>query len=689
MRFAGLAVDINPDDSQGHARLARIYYRMQDLEAAAKEYRKAVDLDRLNFEACFELARVLRDLGRMEKADAQYRDVVKRAAESEMVLKAARKSLHLNLMSGGLEDLERDLLPLLWRTPPRPVFRRIITELYGHLVWPLRTQARYARGAEAKAARAKLTVIGRRAVKPLLEALTDEDAGLRMSALDVLADLGHGDAAIPLGRLLDERAPRVRVRAAVALGRIGDPRGIGALKRGLSDGDQGVRAAAAWALGSIGGSKATSALLPLVGAASPDRKWPVRAVAAAALGRSGDKRAAPVLADLLSAETADSKEEVRAAAAWALGRLDADRAEATLLGSLEQDTLLVRRVAARGLANRAGRRPTGALLAALWTGEAPLRAAALAALAGEGPSDPDLPGAAPGFIDLDAGTPEAKEYVSALAKTRAPGVGMAAAAARIAQVLGANPELVREAVTVALQSDEREVVRQALRDLDRRRDGPALGPLTAGELSPAVLGKLADALSAGPTRALETLATGDDVEARELALSVLGKVAGASSDPGISSNLAGVFDAALSDSHKGVRRAAVEALGRSAGDRSDPLLRKALSDGAWSVRAQAVDALASRGGPVASQSLAATLNDPFPYVRTAAARGLGRLKAVSAKPALVQALADRSGPVRSAAARALGELGDASVIPALNALRADQEVLVREAAAASIARLSP
>lgn len=722
VRFAGLAVDINPDDSLAHARLARIYYRMQDLEAAAVEYRKAVDLDRLNFEACFELARVLRDLGRMAEADAQYRDVVKRAQEDDMVLKAARKSLHLNLMSGGLEDLERDLLPLLWRSPPKPVFRRVVTELYGHLVWPLRNQVRFARGEDAEAARKRLTEIGERAVKPLLEALTDDDSGLRMSALDVLADLGHGDAAIPLGRLLDEREPRVRVRAAVALGRIGDERGVGALKRGIRDGDQGVRAASAWALGSIGGRKATAALLTLVDPASPDRKWPVRAVAAAALGRAGDRRAVPILADLVGADGAtgprgaDSKEEVRAAAAWALGRLDADRAQATLLTSLELDTLLVRRIAARGLANRPGRGPTEALLAALWTGEAPMRAAALAALAGEGPGEPDDPGTAPGFIDLGAGAPDARHYVLELAKARSPLRGpegarshAGAAAARAAQILEATPELLAQAVAEALDSDEPEVVRQILRDLDARQDGPALGPLTSGELPTAVLTRLADALSEGGSpvlQSLESLATESESHARgrELratALSVLGKIAATTSDRQVAAGLAGVFDSGLGDTFKEVRRAAVQALGRTTGsnaasDRAIPLLQKALTDSAWSVRAQAVDALASQPPDAAGASLgslASALRDPFPYVRTAAARGLGRLQSRPTPPstiqALTEALTDRAGPVRAAAAEALGQLGDASAVPALRALRSDQEILVREAAAAAIARLAP
>ncbi len=566
------------------------------------------------------------------------------------------------------------------------MFRRIVTELYGHLVWPLTTQARYGKEAEAEAARRRLRRIGDRAVKPLLEALTDDDPGLRMSALAVLADLGHGDAATPLGRLLDEREARVRVRAAVALGRIGDERGLRALRRGVEDADQGVRAASAWALGAIGGRKAASLLLSLFDTRAGERKWPVRAVGAAALGRTGDPRAAAVVAGLISPEAADSKEEVRAAAAWALGQLDATLGEAALLTSLAQDTLLVRRVAARALAGRSGRRPTAALLGALWTGEASLRRAALSALSGEGLLAPAALGAAPAFIDLDSGSVDGTRYVRDLAS------GAAAndedQGARAARILRSDPDVVGQAVADALGSDEPEVVAQALRDLDSRSDGPALGPLTAGEVTPETPGRLAAALVAGGAwDALGRLAAGDAPETQAPALSVLGKIADATSDPQRWASLEGPLDSALGDPDEGVRRAAAEALGRGGGGWAMALLRRALADEAWTVRAQALRSLTGGDDPEARELLTAALGDPFASVRAAAADGLG--EPGSSAEALIRALDDPAPAVRAAAAAALGRLGDPKALGALEALRTDDEVRVREAAKASAERLRP
>jgi len=681
VRFAGLAVDINPADSMAHVRLARIYYRMQDLEAAAREFKKAVDLDRLNFEAVFDLARVLRDLGRDREADRLYRDVVARAPDDEMVLTAARKARHLNLMAGTLEDLEREVLPLLWRSPPRNVFRRIVTELYATLVWPLRNRAVYGRPDQAQAARKRLRAIGDRAVKPLLEALTDDDAGLRLAALDVLSDLGHGDAAVPLGGLLDEREARLRIRAAVALGRIGDPRAVASLSRGLKDRDRGVRAAAAWALGQVGGRKAADTLMRFSSGRS-DPQWSVRAVAAAALGETGDRRAVTALLGLIGEPRADSKEEVRAAACWALGRLGAPRAAPGLLTSLELDTLLVRRAAALALGGSDDPRVTGALVRSLWTGEPSLRRAALRALAGPPPREesPRRPGPPPRFVHLDTGQVQVAEYVDELARVPPGRTDPTRAAAALPKAAGT----LHEALLEALTSDDPAVVLQVLSDLDHRPDGLALGPLTEGEGAKPVAKLLSDLLATGPAgEALTERAGSEDPRVRARVVSLIGKAGPASEAAGA------ILTAALADAEPRVRHAAVEAAGRRGGSGARALLEKAAGDEHWSVRAAAATALGRLGDPAAGARLAAALRDEFAYVRASAAEALGRLQARTSTPALVAVLGDRSAAVRAAAATALGGIGDPTAREAVRALRSDESVLVREAAGRAVTRLRP
>jgi hypothetical protein len=136
------------------------------------------------------------------------------------------------------------------------------------------------------AATSALVEIGEPAVEPLVFILQDKngDVFLRMKIIAVLAgikderaiqpmirvlkeepelqaDLGYhlglmGEPAVkPLIQLLDDDDPEVRVRAAEALGRLGDDRAIGALTDALSDKDETVRVFAKMGLESIEAQK--------------------------------------------------------------------------------------------------------------------------------------------------------------------------------------------------------------------------------------------------------------------------------------------------------------------------------------------------------------------------------------------------------------------------------------------------
>ncbi len=87
--------------------------------------------------------------------------------------------------------------------------------------------------------------------------------------------------AIDLATLITDSEPRVRRRAALAIGRVGLPAGIQPLTNALSDADPEVREMAAFALGLIGDVVAAPALLNALSDASPL----VRGRAAEALGQ--------------------------------------------------------------------------------------------------------------------------------------------------------------------------------------------------------------------------------------------------------------------------------------------------------------------------------------------------------------------------------------------------------------------
>jgi HEAT repeat protein len=162
-----------------------------------------------------------------------------------------------------------------------------------------------------------------------------------------------GSAVVPrlIARLEQVTKPRWRRWIAHALGTLGDPRAIGALKAVLTDPHMtvrlhamealscfparrverslilllrdpsgGVRVRAIGALIRVGTRRADRELL----AATRDEKWYVRQEAARALGDLGTKQAGPRLKELLG----DPRKAVRAAAKTALAKLSA-RADTT------------------------------------------------------------------------------------------------------------------------------------------------------------------------------------------------------------------------------------------------------------------------------------------------------------------------------------------------------------------------
>ena len=77
------------------------------------------------------------------------------------------------------------------------------------------------------------------------------------------------DPPSDLVKLLDDEDVRVRARAALAIGRVGLPDGLPALRRALSEPDEQVRQTAAFAMGLIGEAEARPALRQALDDASP------------------------------------------------------------------------------------------------------------------------------------------------------------------------------------------------------------------------------------------------------------------------------------------------------------------------------------------------------------------------------------------------------------------------------------
>ncbi len=150
----------------------------------------------------------------------------------------------------------------------------------------------------------------------------------------------------------------------------------------------------------------------------------------------------------------------------------------------------------------------------------------------------------------------------------------------------------------------------------------------------------------------------------------------AAADPKMVAALA----AALKDSDKQVREAAMHALVQLRDPAVFEPLVQALKDAAAEVREQAAHGLGQMHDKRAVEPLSAALKDENADVRQQAAFALGQLRDPRSVDALVGALQDSSADVRQQAAFALGQLRDKRAAPALNALVKDADADVRQQA---------
>ncbi|HDR46701.1 MAG TPA: HEAT repeat domain-containing protein [Geoalkalibacter subterraneus] len=123
------------------------------------------------------------------------------------------------------------------------------------------------------------TVRSPRVLPSWLNCLTDADADVRATAVQVIGARGESRALPELAKRLRDEVAAVRMYAAEALGRFRDARLVPHLASVLRDEDSGVVTAAVCSLGKIGSAAAEKYLLAIL----RDRRPAVRAEAARAL----------------------------------------------------------------------------------------------------------------------------------------------------------------------------------------------------------------------------------------------------------------------------------------------------------------------------------------------------------------------------------------------------------------------
>lgn len=658
IKYAARAVELSPEDATGHQKLGDMYRRRQDVPHAIAEYRAAIAKNDRLFVVYFDLAELLMSTGQVDEADRLFRRVVRASNDEELVARAARLSMQVNLGRGTLDSLERELLPVAVGNPQRPIYRRLLVELYGAMTFPLVQKAKGTRAespsGEAKAARDELSRIGARAVKPLLDALADDKESQQKIAIEVLAYVENRAAGPALLSFAQGTADKtLRVRAMIACGMLRDaallPRyeqlltpkdGMGTLPTSDS-----IAIAAAWSVARLGDRKAEPLLVKLLGSASPD----VRATAAIGLGLGRDKKHAPMLTAL--ARSPEAGPVARAAAILALGELGAPLTEhvTLLLSAAEAPSVVERQAAISTLARLSDPADAGraadAIASAVFATDESLRsdaliaAVVLASKTHRRSADP---------LRMPDGALTAREILAGL-RPDAPGADERARA-----LSALAPALARAAVAAVSTSPERaRVVADVLQGIVGST--PAGAPdAGAGDKQP--LERALASIGAAVVPGFAALIRHPDVAVRIRAVELLAR----RSEPAAE---AAVVDA-LADPDDEVRRAALAAIGavpsRTVARAVSLLLTQSSS---WALRVRAAEALGRLGrargvdsdltAELATALTAAARADSYALVREAAFTALAIVDEARARPVLAEVAARDPEPLLRSAARKL------------------------------------
>lgn len=649
LSYAARAVELGPDDADGHKKLGEMYEKRQDTARAVSEFRSAIAKNERLFPVYLELAELLVGQGQLDEADQLFRRVVRSSPDEELVYKAARLSMQLNLGRGTLESLERDLLPIALGNPERPIFRRLLVEVYGALAYPLLQRVRSSTESEADEARADLRKLGERAVKPLLDALSDPREAQQQVAITLLTHVGNKDAASSLFAYATGSAdPELRARAMLAVGTLRDARLEQKLADLLLSGERGrlsdsdpVSVAAAWALARLGTKSSLGSLEKLAAGDSGN----LRALALLGLGRLADTRAVPVVQKLL--RNADAGALPRAAAAFAAGALGL-RSEAEALTGLSRDPDPSVRAQAILALSRLKLEPASSAIAETLTEPSPElgRAAARAAvvLVTSASAAPDE------VFPVPDGALDVRQVIDAIHPAPHDPTQEIAALAKLSSALA------RAAAAAAESSPARA---RALSEALSHGSGLMLGSFETASRKPkpeelAAARRLLAEVGASVVGPLARLTSHPDPELRLVPLPFL---VGRSEEPALQA-----LETLTRDPEPAVRRAALSALGPAQARLAPGVAARLSQEEEWPLRATAAEALGrlsqGKAEPAVVAALSrAALSDPYALVREAAARALAAVAGTGAQTALRQMKERDPEPrLRGLAEHLLGEL---------------------------------
>jgi cytochrome c-type biogenesis protein CcmH/NrfG len=613
-------------DAAELARIGEVRERAGADALAAATYRLALARGP-SATAALALARLLERQGELTGAAAVVEAALAGARDDASIADTTRRALDLDESLGRLPALAEALAPGGDGGEETPARRRALTDVLGRLLPTL------YRDPAADAARARLA---RLALRPLLDLVVGADLPDRR-AIELLGLLGNADATPALARIAS-REPRgegaartargpatpsaveARAAAIVALGRLGDPRGIAALAPAAATGLFATRAAALWALGRI----ADDRVRPLLWRAVQDPRPELAAIACLGLGRRAD----PPTRALLARIAADMGRpgEIRCAATLALGRAGGPEAISALPAIADGGDEDLSRAA---------------LLALAWTHEPgarePLLARALLPAQFALPG-PDLPRAALGiWLSREAPPDEARSIAGSELSIRemlAAAVQLPTGVADLTPLIGAATGEIDTLLGEALARGG-SWRRAALEVLDARDDGPGLGalaPAAGAPLGPGAAAALHEVAWPLADR-IATALDDPDRRTRAAALRVMAKLDDERLTPARLADAVTDGGPALATAAVTAARTLVESHPALAGPIA-AAIAPALADdsaAAWPSRLSAVEVLAVLGAP-GLPALERAAGDRHALVRAAAAEALARTRAARPKP---------------------------------------------------------
>lgn len=659
IEWAQKALAKSPSNPQAYERLGERYVEMQRFPEAIAAYEKTVKLDPHNDKAAFALAQLYVQAGTPIKATELLRNVLRTATQEEIVGRAGREAIDLEEMTDTLGELEKVMAPLSFMMSHKPIYRRVLVDLYMRYAGPqsrLVDRLRHGNDEVKKAARVELDRIGAHGLRPLLEALRDDkDPTQQRIAVQVLGHLGNRGAAAPLVHMARQEPPKdsrrigslvetpdreVRVEALVAAGRLGDPGVINDVLPLVEHQEAAMREAATFALGRSGDKRAVPALIKVFGARGASEQT----LACLGLAQIDDPRVGPALVAAL--KDAAHSDALRAACAYAIGARRYAAGVPALLAALDDNRGETQRLAAWALGQLGEAKALGPLVRAYFAragSPADELIWAIGRVSGAGLAPSSL-------ADFGDYPVRNGKYNHNGAVANLP--GMLAKPPPMQKLVVDHAGDIAAGLRQAL-AEHRDVVVSALADLDATPDRLALGALAPAGKDAKVLTALAT-IGQAIAPAVAAHLSADDPKVRALAVSVMAKLDGKQSREVDAAILKAMADPAEQVRAAGIR--SVVTVGRRRGAPAELVAAvvKTLSSAGWADRRVAALALGALGGKGDVAALVKAAGDPSAFVREAVATALGEVGGGAGVDQALAALAkDSVQQVRDSAARAL------------------------------------